>query len=39
MVSHAKYVTCQLAQVAVPKELFARILERIVHFYPTWASG
>jgi len=26
---HSKYVTFQLAEVAVPKELFAAILERI----------
>jgi hypothetical protein len=26
---HAKYVTFQLAEVAVPRELFAAILERI----------
>jgi len=29
VVRHAKYVTFQLAEVAVPRELFAAILERI----------
>ena len=29
VVRHAKYVTFQLAEVAVPRDLFARILERI----------
>ena len=30
--SHAKYVTFQLAEVAVPRELFVAILERIRRF-------
>ena len=29
VVSHARYVVFQLAEVAVPRKLFARILERI----------
>jgi hypothetical protein len=29
VVRHAKYVTFQLAEVAVPRELFAAILDRI----------
>ena len=29
MTRHSKYVTFQLAEVAVPRELFAAILERI----------
>jgi hypothetical protein len=29
VVSHAKYVVFQLAEVAVPRQLFAAILERI----------
>ena len=32
VVRHARYVTLQLAKVAVPGELFARILERIQRF-------
>ncbi|HEY7158227.1 MAG TPA: transposase [Gemmataceae bacterium] len=39
MVAHAEYVTFQLAEVAIPRRLFARILERIARFCPTWASG
>ena len=31
-VRHAKYVTFQMAEVAVPRELFAAILERIQRF-------
>ncbi len=31
-VRHAKYVTFQMAEVAVPRELFAAILERIRRF-------
>ncbi len=29
VVRHARYVTCQMAEVAVPRELFRAILERI----------
>ena len=29
VVRHAKYVTFQMAEVAVPRELFAAILDRI----------
>jgi hypothetical protein len=29
VVTHARYVTFQMAEVAVPRELFAAILERI----------
>ena len=32
VVRHAKYVTFQLAEVVVPRELFAAILERIKWF-------
>lgn len=32
MVRHSKYVTFQMAKVAVPRELFAAILERIQRF-------
>ena len=32
VVRHAKYVTFQMAEVAVPRELFAAILERIRRF-------
>ena len=32
VVRHAKYVTFQLAEVAVPRELFAAILERVQRF-------
>jgi len=32
VVRHAKYVTFQMAEVAVPRELFATILERIQRF-------
>jgi hypothetical protein len=39
VVAHARYVTFQLAEVAVPNELFARILERIARLCPACASG
>jgi Transposase DDE domain group 1 len=39
VVAHAKYVTFQLAEVAVPRELFARILKRIARLRPACASG
>jgi hypothetical protein len=32
VVQHAKYVTFQMAEVAVPRDLFAAILERIQRF-------
>ncbi len=32
VIQHAKYVTFQLAEVAVPRELFAAILDRIQRF-------
>ena len=32
VVRHSKYVTFQMAEVAVPRDLFARILERIQWF-------
>jgi hypothetical protein len=32
VVRHAKYVTFQLAEVAVPRELFSAILDRIQRF-------
>ena len=39
VVAHAKYVTFQLAEVAVPRKLFVRILGRIAHLRPPCASG
>ena len=39
VVAHAKYVTFQLAEVAVPRKLFARILERIARLCPACAWG
>jgi hypothetical protein len=37
--AHAKYVIFQLAEVAVPRKLFTRILERIARLCPACASG
>ena len=39
VVAHAKYVVFQLAEVAVPRKLFAQILERIARLGPACASG
>jgi hypothetical protein len=39
VVARAKYLTFQLAEVAVPRKLFARILERIARLCPACASG
>src|SRR5215831_3586550 len=39
VVAHAKYVIFQLAEVAVPRQLFARILGRIARWCPACASG
>ena len=39
VVTHAKYVVFQLAEVAVPRQLFAGILERIGRLCPAQASG
>ena len=39
VVAHAKYLTFQLAEVAVPRQLFTRILERIARLRPACASG
>ena len=39
VVSHAKYVMFQLAEVAVPRKLFAEILERIGRLRLACASG
>jgi hypothetical protein len=39
VVSHAKYIIFQLAEVAVPRQLFAAILERIGRLRPAEASG
>ena len=39
VVADAKCVTFQLAEVAVPRQLFARILEHIARLCPTCASG
>jgi hypothetical protein len=38
-VSHAKYIVFQLAEVAVPRKLFAVILERIGRLRLACASG
>jgi hypothetical protein len=35
----AGYVVFQLAEVVVPRKLFARILERIAHLRSVGASG
>ena len=39
VVTHAKNVVFQLAEVAVSRKLFARILERVVDLRPAGASG
>ena len=39
VVAHAKYVTFQLAEVAVPRKLFGAILERIGRLRLACASG
>src|SRR5262245_16415165 len=39
VVSHAKYLVFQLAEVAVPRPLFAAIVERIARLRPACASG
>jgi hypothetical protein len=39
VVTHAKYVVFQLAEVAVPRQLFAAILERIRRLRLPCASG
>jgi hypothetical protein len=39
VVSHAKYIVFQLAEVAVPRKLFARILDRIARLRPACAAG
>jgi hypothetical protein len=39
VVAHAKYITVQLAEVAVPRQLFAAILERIGRLRLACASG
>ena len=39
VVRHAKYVLFQMAEVAVPRKLFARILKRITRLCPACASG
>ena len=39
VVTHAKYVVFELAEVAVPRQLFAGILERIARLCPAHASG
>jgi hypothetical protein len=39
VVRHPKYVVFQLAEVAAPRKLFARILGRIAHLPPACASG
>ena len=39
VIAHAKYLTFQLAEVAVPRKLFAAILTRIERLRVTCASG
>ena len=39
VVTHARYVVFQLAEVAVPRQLFAQILGRIARLGPAQASG
>ena len=39
VVAHAKYVVFQLAEVAVPRQMFAAILERIARLRLACASG
>jgi hypothetical protein len=39
VVAHAKYLTFQLAEVAVPRKLFARILERIARLRLACTTG
>jgi hypothetical protein len=39
VVTHAQYVVFQLAEVAVPRQLFAQILGRIARRCPAPASG
>jgi hypothetical protein len=39
VVTHAKYVVFQLAEVAVPRKLFAAILRRIGRLRLAYASG
>jgi hypothetical protein len=39
VVRHSKYVVCQLAEVAGPRKLFARILDRISRWWLAGASG
>jgi hypothetical protein len=39
VVRHSKYLLFQLAEVAVTRKLFARVLERIARLCPACASG
>src|SRR5262249_56693975 len=39
VVAHSRYVICQLAEVAVPRQLFAAILKRIARLRLACASG
>jgi hypothetical protein len=39
VVTHARYVGFQLTEIAVPRQLFAQILERIARLCPACASG
>jgi hypothetical protein len=39
VVTHSKYVTLQLAAVAVPRQLFGAILGRISRLWLACASG
>jgi hypothetical protein len=38
-VRHSKYLLFQMAEVAIPRSLFARILGRITRLCPAIASG
>jgi hypothetical protein len=39
VVAHAKYLTFQLAEVTVPRQLFARILGRIARLCPAGSAS
>ena len=39
VISHGRYLVFQMAEVAVPRELFGRILERIARLRPPDAAA
>ena len=39
IVRHGRYVTFQMADVAVPRALFEQVFARIVRFTPVWGTG